>query len=156
MLIGIILILLGITLLALEMKVAGFGILGALGTVILLAGLVAIFGLSTNTLPMLASVALVLIVAVLFIVRIVQKARSSKVTTGEAGMIGLEGTAESDIFRTGKVKVRGELWDAYSTMRIERGTTVKIVGIKGLRLEVAAASPEESFKKLSSVVNPLD
>jgi membrane-bound serine protease (ClpP class) len=75
-----------------------------------------------------------------FLAVLAHRARYNKVVTGDAGMIGLEGRAETDLLPEGKVLVRGELWDAWSPMRLERGQPVRVTGVRGLLLEVAAAS----------------
>lgn len=150
---GILLICLALALFALEAKIPGFGILGIAGILALLAGLALIFGLSTATLPMLIAVAVPLLAFVFLLVYLMQKARKNRVVTGEAGMVGLEGKAETSLLPEGKVKVRGELWDAYSSVRVERGEPVKVVGVRGLKLEVAPASPEHMLRKqIPSVV----
>jgi len=51
-------------------------------------------------------------------------------------MIGLVGVADSDITGSGRVRVRGEYWDASSSMPIAAGRRVKIVGIDNLALKV--------------------
>ena len=53
-----------------------------------------------------------------------------------AGLIGLKGRAQSEISNEGLVFVRGELWPAYSKMKIQRGETVFVKGFQGLALEV--------------------
>lgn len=153
MILGILLICLALVLFALEAKIPGFGILGIAGILALLTGLTLIFGLSTATLPMIIAVAVPLLVLILLLVYLMQKASKNRVVTGEAGMVGLEGKAETSLQPEGKVKVRGELWDAYSSVRIERGEPIKVVGVHGLRLEVVSASPEHMLRKqISSVV----
>ena len=46
------------------------------------------------------------------------------------------GVAETDLNPEGKVKVRGELWDAVSAAPLRRGRRVKLVGLDGLKLRV--------------------
>ena len=72
--------------------------------------------------------------------------------TGDVGMIGLEGRAETDLLPEGKVFVRGELWDAVSVGRLERGHPVRVTGVRGLRLEVADAAADPSVPPPRSVV----
>ena len=64
------------------------------------------------------------------------RAMRSKPTTGDKGMIGLEGTATTNIDKTGKVFIRGEYWNAYSDEKIEKGSEVIVVDVKGLKLKV--------------------
>ena len=59
-----------------------------------------------------------------------------KVFTGNQGMIGLTGMADSDIHQRGRVKVRGEYWTAYSSSPISAGKPVKILAVENLTLKV--------------------
>lgn len=110
---GILLILIAVVLLLLEVKIAGFGIIGIVGVAALIAGLVLLFGLSLSTLPLMIAIALPIIGLFVFMGFLTYKARQNRVVTGEAGMVGLEGRAETSLTPEGKVFVRGELWDAW-------------------------------------------
>lgn len=79
-----------------------------------------------------------LAVVLFFMIRLALRARTAKITTGEAGMIGLRGKARTDIAPEGTVFVRGELWGARSAMRIAEGESIRVVGLDGLILEVEA------------------
>lgn len=139
-LLGYGLLLLAAVLMLLELKTAGFGALGIGGVVALVAGLWLLLGASPFALPVLVGVAVPLIAIFAFLAVLAHRARRNKVVTGEAGMIGLEGKAETDLVPEGKVLVRGELWEAWSPIRLERGAPVRVIGVHGLRLEVSAAS----------------
>ncbi len=54
------------------------------------------------------------------------------------GLEGLEGKAMTDIDEKGKIKVRGEIWNAQSVKRekIKKGTKVRIVRREGITVEV--------------------
>ena len=71
-----------------------------------------------------------------FLVGLVIKARRSKVVTGQQGLIGEIGVAQSALQPEGKVFVHGELWDAVSSANIAPGTRVLVKRVDGLRLEV--------------------
>lgn len=81
--------------------------------------------------------------AVIFIIILfaVLKSLRQRVTTGDAGMIGLIGVADSDVFKSGRVRVRGEYWNACSASPIPAGKQVKVAGISDLKLQV------EEFKE---------
>ncbi len=134
---GVALIVLALVLFLLEVKAPGLGVLGVGGALALAVGVVLLLG--TSSIPLLIGIGLPLMVLVAFIAVLAHRARRSKVVTGDAGMVGLEGRAETALLPEGKVLVRGELWDAWSPTRIEQGTAVKVVGVNGLRLEVASA-----------------
>lgn len=151
-LIGVAFILFAFALFVLEVKAPGFGLLGAGGVLSLVAGLLLVFGLSWATVPVLVAVVLPLAVLVAFMAVLAHRAQRSKVITGEGGMIGLEGRAETDLLPEGKVSVRGELWDASSTVRLARGAPVRVTGVRGLRLEVAAVSHDRHLQSPVSAV----
>jgi membrane-bound serine protease (ClpP class) len=71
-----------------------------------------------------------------FLVGLVIKARRSKVVTGQQGLIGEIGIAQSPLQPEGKVFVHGELWDAVSSANVAPGQSVQVKRIDGLRLEV--------------------
>jgi membrane-bound serine protease (ClpP class) len=84
-------------------------------------------------------------------VRLAVASRSAKVVTGNAGMLGLVGKAETAVARQGMVFVRGELWKARSETEIARGEPVRVTGIEGLTLVVepgldSPAKPESGGK----------
>jgi membrane-bound serine protease (ClpP class) len=51
-------------------------------------------------------------------------------------LIGSTGNAETGISKSGKVFVIGELWNAYSDDKIEKGSKVEIVDVEGMTLKV--------------------
>ena len=142
--VGVLLILLAIGLFIAEVKVQGFGILGFGGVVSMVIGTLILIdtpdpavriGLATAigvSLPF-AVIFLILLVALL-------KSMSQKVVTGDKGMVGLVGVADSDVHKGGRVRVRGEYWAARSDALIKAGSTVRVVGIENLTLKVEALS----------------
>ena len=52
------------------------------------------------------------------------------------GLEGLEGKTLTDIYETGKIKVKGEIWNARSTHPIEKGKKVRITKREGMVVEV--------------------
>jgi membrane-bound serine protease (ClpP class) len=149
---GVGLLLLSAVLFLLEIKTAGFGVLGAGGVVALVAGLWLLIGSSPFAIPLIVAAAVPLLCIVAFLAVLAHRARYNKVVTGDAGMIGLEGRAETDLLPDGKVLVRGELWDAWSPLRLERGQAVRVTGVRGLKLEVSAASRYHAGPSPKSVV----
>ncbi|MBL8149063.1 MAG: hypothetical protein JNN15_03960 [Blastocatellia bacterium] len=141
--VGILMILISFLLFILEAKAAGFGIFGIAGAIVLIVGLAFIFGLSWASLPMLVAVGLPLLCLFGFVIFMLNRSRKSPVVTGEDGMVGLEGRAETVLEPEGKIYVRGELWDAWSPVRIERGEQVRVTAVRGLKLEVTTLTPEK-------------
>jgi membrane-bound serine protease (ClpP class) len=138
--VGVLLIILAIGLLIAEAKVGGFGVLGIGGIVSMIFGMLILvdspdpavrIGFYTAlalTLPFAA--ALLLLVIALF------RSLRQKVSTGNQGMVGLVGSADSEINRIGRVKVRGEYWTARSSLPIAAGSAVKVLAVEDLALQV--------------------
>jgi membrane-bound serine protease (ClpP class) len=138
--VGVMLILLAMGLFVAEVKVQGFGILGLGGVIAMVIGMIILvdspdpavkIGVKTAILAALPFAALFLMLLAVFF-----KAQKQAVTTGEPGMIGLIGLAETEIFADGRVKVRGEYWHARSSHPIAAGEKVRVVAIDNLTLQV--------------------
>jgi len=71
-----------------------------------------------------------------FLMSIAMRARRNKIVTGEQGLIGEVGIAQSALSPTGKVFVHGELWDALSAVPVAAGEQVVIRQVEGLTLRV--------------------
>lgn len=76
------------------------------------------------------------LVMLFFLLKLVSHSRRIKMNPSAAGLIGLTGRAESEIAGEGLVFVRGELWKAYSKIKIPQGTNIRVVGFYELALEV--------------------
>ncbi len=138
--VGALLILLAIGLFVAEVKVGGFGILGIGGLVSMVAGMLILIDTPDPAvrIGLLTALALALPFAIIFLILLVALLRSykQKVFTGDQGMIGLTGVADSDIYRGGRVKVRGEYWRAHSSSPISSGKAVKVLAVENLTLKV--------------------
>ena len=138
--VGVLLILLAIGLFVAEVKVGGFGILGIGGLVSMVAGMLILIDTPDPAvrIGLATALALALPFAVIFLILLVALIRShrQKVATGDQGMVGLIGVAESDVYRAGRVKVRGEYWTAYSSSPISAGKAVKVLAVENLTLKV--------------------
>jgi membrane-bound serine protease (ClpP class) len=138
--VGVLLIFLAIGLFVAEVKVAGFGVLGIGGVVSMVIGMmilvdspdpavrVSLFTALALALPF-GAIVVILLIALL-------KSIKQKAATGDQGMIGLIGIADSDIGQSGRVKVRGEYWAAHSSLPISAGKKVKVVEVENLKLKV--------------------
>ncbi len=79
----------------------------------------------------------------IFGVGAVMKTRRKKPTTGIDELIEKTARAETDIDKEGKVKVRGEIWNARAENgAIKQGETVKIIRVEGLTLFVRKINKE--------------
>ena len=71
-----------------------------------------------------------------FLMSIALKARRNKVVTGEQGLVGETGVAQTALAPQGKVFVHGELWDAIAPSPVPIGQLVVVRRIDGLTLQV--------------------
>ncbi len=138
--VGVLLILLAIGLFVAEVKVQGYGVLGFGGIVAMIIGIIILIdtpepamriGLGT-------AISVALPFAAIFIILLLAlfKSWKQRITTGNAGMIGLRGVADNDVFTSGRVKVRGEYWAARSSSPIPAGKPVKVIAVDNLTLRV--------------------
>lgn len=144
---GAALILLAFALFALEAKFTSHGILGAGGAVAMVLGAVLLIDSPVPELRIHWSVAIALAlpfaIITTILVTLVVQARANKVITGTAGMLGELGIAVTALAPAGKVKVRGEYWDAVASSPVELGKTVRVTAVQGLRLRVKPESSGE-------------
>jgi membrane-bound serine protease (ClpP class) len=133
-------ILVAFALFAAEAKFASHGVLTAGGIVLLaLGGLLLVDGpipeMRVRWLTAVAvSVPLGIITA--FLMTIAVRARRNKVVTGEQGLVGEIGIAQTALSPSGKIFVHGELWDAVSAVPIPAGERVIVRRVDGLTLRV--------------------
>jgi membrane-bound serine protease (ClpP class) len=134
------LIILGLSFFVLEAKFATHGILTGGGAIALTLGAVMLID---TTIPELrirwstalgAAIPFALITS--FLLTVAVRARRNKVVTGIEGMIGESAVTVGDLNQSGTVRVRGELWNAQSSLRVAGSTLVRITGIDGLTLQV--------------------
>ncbi len=63
--------------------------------------------------------------------------RKKRSITGIESIVGAPGRAVTPLDPDGQVRVRGQLWSAHSTERVEVGDDVTVTAVDGLKLEVA-------------------
>ncbi len=137
---ALILILGAFALFALEAKFATHGVLTIGGIVLLVIGGLLLVDapipeMRVHLLTALAvSVPLGLITA--FLMTIAVRARRNKIVTGEQGLVGEIGIAQTPLMPSGKVFVHGELWDAISSVNIPAGERVVVRHVDGFILRV--------------------
>jgi membrane-bound serine protease (ClpP class) len=141
---------------ALEAKFASHGVLTIGGIALLvIGGMLLVDGpipeMRVRLVTALAvSVPLGIITA--FLMSIAVRARRNKVVTGQQGLIGEIGVAETALSPIGKVFVHGELWDAVSTLTVPAGERVVVRGVDALTLRV---DPVAATRPLIAQKTPL-
>ena len=139
---GVLLILLALALFILEAKLTSHGVLLAGGIVSMLLG--ALFLIRSPLTPGGVSVGVALAVTIpfafiaVFLMRLVLKSRSWKMSTGKEELLGEEGIVTTALPAGGEgmVRIHGELWRARSSASIADGKLVRVVRIEGLKLIV--------------------
>jgi membrane-bound serine protease (ClpP class) len=140
---GALLLLLALILFIADLNANSHGILSAGGVVALLLGMAFLIntgpiGLGVNPLAAVIAAAVTTGFFVFFI-RKVWIARRRPVTTGSEALLGAKGEAREELAPEGLVFVRGALWKAVAANGpIHLGTPVRVVGRKGLQLQVVA------------------
>ena len=148
---GVLLIVFGLTLLALEMVSTSFGLLAAGGIVSLMFGSLILIDSPMPELQVglnfIIPVTLALTTIMLLLARLVVRVQRERSVTGSSGMLNKVGRTLTAIEpgRTGKVSARGEIWTATAEESISTGETITVVDVTGLTLIVrrfAAVSHE--------------
>lgn len=134
------LLILALALFVLEAKFTSHGILGiggavamVLGAVILVNGPIPEMRIRWST---AIGLALPFSAITLLLLSLVVSARRHKVETGVEGMIGITGSAITELSPEGKVLVRGEYWDAVALRPVTAGARVRITAVDKLKLTV--------------------
>ena len=139
---GILLILLGITLLILEVKVTSFGVLAVGGVAALFFGSLMLIDSPLPELQiglrMIIPIVLGTSVIILFLVRLALRAQRQRPVTGTAGMLQEVGKALTSIDPggVGRVQAHGEIWTATAAEHVSAGDRVEVVDVTGLLLKV--------------------
>jgi len=137
---GIILLLLAGLFFIAEIKVTSYGLLSVAGVVSLVLGYVLLFEstdpalrVSWGVIGSLVGVS-VLVLGTLFFLAL--KTHRSPVRTGSEGLLLEPGVARTDVGPTGKVFLRGEIWNARSDQEIAAGTPIRVVAVEGMTVLV--------------------
>jgi len=147
---GLLLLVLGISLMITEVLIGTFGVLGIAGVLSFFMGSLFLYRPSSGlpgsaTHPALALIfTLTALVSGLFlgVLRMALKARFRPVISGKKALIGEQCTALEDFQKKGRVKLHSEIWWATSPILVKEGQEVVIEEISGLTLIVRPLSEE--------------
>jgi len=137
---GVVLILLALIMFALEVKVTSHGVLAAGGIVAMVIGAMILIdspwpAARIHLLTALSVTGPLAVISVILL-RLAVAAQRRKAVTGDVGMIGSVGVAQTDLEPDGKIFVHGEIWEARARQRIPKGARIRVRAIEGLTLEV--------------------
>jgi membrane-bound serine protease (ClpP class) len=137
---GVLLIILALVLFIAEIKIVSHGMLTVGGIISMILGSLLLFESPEPYMRVSWSVILLTVFSVtafaLFAVTKAVKAHRKRPSTGKEGLVGEEGSADSDFSPEGKVFVRGEYWDAWSDQTVVRGDKIVVTDVEGMRLKV--------------------
>jgi Membrane-bound serine protease (ClpP class) len=139
---GVGLLALALMLFALEAKFVSHGVLTLGGAVAMVLGAVLLIDSPLPELRIRWTVAIALALPFALITSLLltlaMRARANKVITGPAGMLGEPGVVITALAPAGKVRVRGEYWDAVAPpgAHLEPGSKIRITAVEGLQLAV--------------------
>ena len=138
---GFLLVLLSLLLFFLELKIQSHGALAIGGIVAMALGSLMLFRESAD--PFLrvswtVIATMVALSAVFFgaVIALAVRSQLRKPSTGTEGMVGEVGEAVTDVERSGKVRVHGELWDARCDRPVRKGEPVIVKAVDGMKLVV--------------------
>jgi membrane-bound serine protease (ClpP class) len=137
--IGAALLILGVALFVLEAKFASHGVLGLGGaTAMVLGALLLINGPPEVRIHLSTALAVSIPFAAItmFLLTLVVRARANKVVMSHAGLMDELGQARTVLAPAGKVFVHGEYWDAVASSPVAEGSSVRVVGVDGMKLRV--------------------
>ena len=139
---GLLLILFGLLLLALEIKVVSYGLLTAGGLASLVFGSMILVDSSVPELQLSPGIVVPVVLGFaaigMFLARLGVASQRRPAVTGAASMIGEIGQALTPIEpgRPGRVAAHGEIWQANAVESIPEGARVQVTHIDGLTLTV--------------------
>jgi membrane-bound serine protease (ClpP class) len=140
---GLALIVLALILFVAEVKVTSHGLLTVGGVVSMLFGSLMLI---ESPLPFLriswvviVSTVVLTVLFFLFAVTMGVRAQRRKPTTGREGLIGMVGTAHTDLTPRGVVILHGEYWQAECDEPVAHGEAVRVTSVDGLVCQVTRA-----------------
>ena len=144
---GMALILLGIALMVAEAFEPSFGVLGiggviafVIGSIILMDTNVPGFGIDISV---IATFTVTSVLLLFFVVGMAVKARRRPVVSGIEELVGSEALVVEDFEQEGRVTIHSENWSALCNTPLQKGQTVKVIGVDGLTLKVEPLNTEK-------------
>ena len=137
---GLLLIILAVILFIAELNVVSYGLLTLGGLVCMVLGSLMLidspFSLMRISLEVIFPLVIATACITIFLVGAVIRAHRKKSLVGQEGLVGEKGIADSAIDPFGTVLIHGEIWQARSTVPIQKGETVRIIKVDHLELSV--------------------
>jgi len=142
--VGAALLVLAVALFVLEAKFASHGILGTGGAVAMVLGAVFLINGPPELrirLSTALAVSLPFALITMFLVTLAIRARAYPSSMGQQALLNQIAQARTALDPAGTVFVHGEHWDAISSVPVEQGREVRVVGVDGMKLRVEPSGP---------------
>ncbi len=135
---GLALIILGIIFMVAEAFLPSFGVLGLGGIVSFVVGSVILMDDVHMQVPLTAIGGIALVAAGLLLWMVVTLLRLTRkqAVSGAEELVGATAIALKDFQKEGRVNLHGENWIAESSLPVRQGQQVRVLGIRGLHLDV--------------------
>jgi len=139
---GLALVVLALLLFIAEAYVPGFGLLTLGGVTCMILGSMLLFDsaepMMRVSMSLVLSFSLTTAAITIFLVRMVFLAHRRKIMSGQEGLVGTVGEAQSTLMpgKEGKVFVHGELWNAVTEEKISKGEKITVTAVDGMLLTV--------------------
>jgi membrane-bound serine protease (ClpP class) len=137
---GLLLVALGIGMIIGEHFFPAYGSLGIGGLIAFVVGSIILFDTDAYelqlALPVIGGVATAGGLLLIGLVYLTTRSMRRPVVTGQEAMIGAPAEAFEDFEQRGRVRLGGELWNAYTSRPVRAGEPVRIVKVDGLQLWV--------------------
>jgi len=91
-------------------------------------------------LPVIAAVGTGSLLLIGVIIRLITRSRRQALVSGADTLIGQSAVAAQDFELLGMVRINGELWRARAAAPVRKGQRLRVIGRKGLTLNVEDAS----------------
>lgn len=148
---GMALIVLGVGLMVGEAFQPSFGMLGIGGIIAFVFGSIILidteapgFGIDISV---IATFAVISALIFIFVIGMAIKARRKKVVSGREELLGSEAIVENDFQQQGTVSIHSEHWQARTHTPLSKGQLVRVIGMKGLTLEVEPLTTSSQEKE---------
>lgn len=148
---GIALVFLGIAFMVGEAFLPSFGALGIGGLIAFVIGSIILFDTDsidyTISRPLIGSIALLSLVIFIWVIDLFVKIRSRSVVSGQEEMLDQQGKCLDNEGGQLRIYIHSEIWNAQASTPIKPGQQVKVIGMNGLLLEVAAIEEPQLEKE---------
>jgi membrane-bound ClpP family serine protease len=122
-------------------------LLGIVGTVAFIFGSRVLIDPGNQSYQIALSAILAMAVAnigiIMGVLIMVYKSHQKPLENSTEKMLGVQGRTVGMVANEGQASLNGEIWSVYATKRIPSDTEVKVIGFKGLQLEVEEVQKEQ-------------